>query len=111
MRGRAALGVRTAFHFLAVVPALGYAVGLDAVRRGRTVFVDLTFDRRMTAVFVRVPDRAERTEAFERSSGVVAPGSRSARGRGAKVQYVTAEVRVARESRLTVTHLNAVVNI
>lgn len=100
------LGVRAAYDFFAFVPASGNAVGLHTVCGRRTVFVDLTFDRRVAAFFVRIADRPERTQAFERTPGVVAPGARSARRRFAKVQHVTSEIRVARVTGLTVTNLN-----
>lgn len=105
MCGRSALGVRTAFHFFAVVLAFGNAVGLNAVCRRRAVFVDLTLDRRTTAVFVWVSDRTERTQTLKGAPGVVAPGARSARGRFAQIQHVAPEIRVSRETGLTITDL------
>lgn len=107
MGGRPALRVRTAFHFFAVVLAFGYAVGLNAVRRWRTVFVDLTFDRRTATVLIGVADRAERAQTFKRASRVVAPGARSAGRRFAQVQHVAAKVRISRVAGLTVAHLRA----
>lgn len=106
MRQRAALGVRTAFDLFAVVLALGNPVGLNAVRGRRTVLVNLTFDRRMTALFVRVADRPERAEALEGAPGVVASRSRSARGGFAQVHHVATEIRISRVTRLTITHLS-----
>lgn len=75
MRRCPALGIRTAYDFFTFVSARWNAIGLHTVRGGRTVFVDLTFDRRVAAFFVRIADCPEWTQAFERTPGVVAPSA------------------------------------